>query len=97
MEPESIVALRETIRLKPDLANAHSNLGVALTKQGKFEEAVAEFREAIRLKPAHAAAHVNLGNALREREKFEEAVSSTARRSGSTPTTPSLMTTLVSI
>ena len=42
---------REAIRLKPDYAEAHNNLGIALTDQGKLDEAVAEYREAIRLKP----------------------------------------------
>ncbi len=35
---------REVIRLKPDDALAHFNLGIALAAQGNLEEAIAEFR-----------------------------------------------------
>ena len=50
------------IRLKPDNAEAHNNLGVSLNDQGKLDEAIAEYREAIRLKPEHVEAHNNLGS-----------------------------------
>ena len=49
---------------KPDLAQAHSNLGVALSGSGDVRGAIAAHREAIRLKPDLAEAHSNLGNAL---------------------------------
>ncbi len=70
----AVAALREAIRLKPDDAAAHDNLGAALYLQGKLDEAVAEFREAIRLKPDYAAAHNNFGAALKARRKLDEAV-----------------------
>ena len=50
----AVAAGREAIRLKPDDAAAHSNLGIALTSQGKLDEAIAAYREAIRLKPDYA-------------------------------------------
>jgi tetratricopeptide (TPR) repeat protein len=62
------------IRLKPDYAWAHNNLGNALGEQGKLAEAIAEFREGIRIKPDDAAAHYNLGRALREQGKLAEAI-----------------------
>src|SRR5262249_1544418 len=49
---------------KPDLAEAHSNLGAALRDSGDVRGAIAAHREAIRLKPDLALAHYNLGNAL---------------------------------
>ena len=61
---QAVAAHREAIRLKPDDAIAHNNLGLALDEQGKLDEAVAEYREAIRLKPDDAIAHDNLGIAL---------------------------------
>ena len=48
---EAVAAYREAIRLKPDYAQAHYNLGTALFAQEKFDEADAEFAEAKRLKP----------------------------------------------
>jgi tetratricopeptide (TPR) repeat protein len=71
---EAITAYREAIRLKPDYAVAHSNLGTALRGQGKLAEAIAVYREAIRLKPDFAAAHFSLGVALRDQGKLTEAI-----------------------
>ena len=36
---EAVAAYREAIRLKPDVAVAHSNLGIVLIAQGKLDEA----------------------------------------------------------
>jgi SulP family sulfate permease len=57
-------AFRDIIRLKPDLAAAQGGLGLALTKQGKTDQALAAFREAIRLKPADPYYHCELGKVL---------------------------------
>ena len=65
---------REAIRLKPDDADTHYNLGIALKAQGKLTEAVAEYRTAIRLEPNHANAHCNLGLALADQGKLAEAI-----------------------
>ena len=71
---EAIAEYREAMRLKPDFAEAHINLGVALRDQGKLDEAIAEYREALRLKPDHAEAHSNLGLALSDQGKLDEAI-----------------------
>ena len=56
---------REAIRIKPDYADAHNNLGNALVRQpGGLPEAITEFEEAVRLNPLMAEAHGNLGLAL---------------------------------
>src|ERR1700679_3689461 len=47
------------IRLKPDFAAAHNNLGNVFKSQRKLPEAVACFREAARLKPDHGEPHNN--------------------------------------
>jgi superkiller protein 3 len=60
----AIAEFRAAIRLKPDYAVAYQNLGVALSGQGKWDEAIAACREAIRLKPDDDGAHLNLGIAL---------------------------------
>jgi len=70
----AIVEFREAIRLKPDDAMAHNNLGVALKGQGKIEQAIGEYREAIRLEPGLALAHRNLGNTLLDQGKTDEAI-----------------------
>ena len=45
---------------------AHNNLAEALTKSGRFAEAIAECEKALKIKPDFAVAHNNLGSALQE-------------------------------
>ena len=71
---EAIAAFRQAIRLKPDLAEAHSGLGDALAAQGKLDEAISACRQAIRAKPDLAAAHSSLGNTLAAQGKLDEAI-----------------------
>ena len=40
-------SLREAIRLKPDYAEAHNNLGIALASQGQMADAIREWRKAL--------------------------------------------------
>ena len=58
-------------RPQAGLAEAHRNLGNALSGQGKIAEAVAATSEALALKPDSAEAHGNLGNALRDQGKLK--------------------------
>ena len=57
-------ALREAIRLRPDYAEAHNNLGLVLIQAGDDPNGIAALREAVRLAPDYADAHANLGAAL---------------------------------
>ena len=45
---------QEALRLKPDFAEAHNNLGNALRDQGQLAAAVAHYQEALCLKPDYA-------------------------------------------
>jgi eukaryotic-like serine/threonine-protein kinase len=71
---EAVLAYREVIRLRPNFAGAHSNLGSALRQQGKVDEAIDECREAIRLKPNVPESHNALGRALADQKKLDEAI-----------------------
>jgi protein O-mannosyl-transferase len=65
----------EALRLRPDLAEAHSNLGNVLAKvPGRMSEAIAQYEEAVRLKPDYEPAHKNLANALDAEGRTGEAV-----------------------
>ncbi len=59
-----LAAFRAAIRIRPDYAEAHNNLGLVLIQSGKDEEGIAALREAVRLAPAYAEARTNLGAAL---------------------------------
>ncbi|HEY1794147.1 MAG TPA: tetratricopeptide repeat protein [Opitutaceae bacterium] len=61
----AIAHFRRAISLRPAYADAHNNLGNALTKSPSGAPgAIAEFREALALQPSMAEAHANLGTAL---------------------------------
>jgi tetratricopeptide (TPR) repeat protein len=62
--------------LKPDYAEAHSNLGVTLKELGRLDEAAASYKKAIALKPDYAEAHSNLGVTLKELGRLDEAAAS---------------------
>ncbi len=70
---EAEAAYRAALKVNPDDAVAHYNLGTTLATQGRLDEAVAQLRAAIRLKPDDAEAHGNLGNALTAQGNLEEA------------------------
>jgi len=57
---EAIRQYQEAIRLKPDEADAHNNLGMAFYQQGRTGEATGQFQEALRLKPDFTGARKNL-------------------------------------
>ena len=49
------------LRIKPDYAEAHNNLGSMLQSQGRFKEAVAHFAQALQIQPKYAQAAYNWG------------------------------------
>jgi tetratricopeptide (TPR) repeat protein len=59
----------------PDAANASAQreMGKALFKQGRVDEAIARFEEAVRLNPSDAVAWYDLAYSRRQAEKFEPA------------------------
>jgi serine/threonine protein kinase/Tfp pilus assembly protein PilF len=72
---------RAALQFQPDLAEAHDNLGLALDKRGKLDEAIAEYQKAIaeydKLKPSDftlSELHWNLGTALNKQGKRNEAL-----------------------
>jgi tetratricopeptide (TPR) repeat protein len=59
---EALAAYREAMRIKPDFAEAHSNLGAAaLNEQGKRDEAVAGIVRRSASSRTMLRAHYNLG------------------------------------
>ena len=71
---EAVAEFREALRINPDYAMAHNNLGATLCdNMHDYEGAVIEFRIALHLLPANSQLHTNLGYALMNQEKFAEA------------------------
>ena len=73
---EAITSYQQALRLEPNFAEAHNNLGAVLKERGNLEEAAASFRQALRLASDNAEAHNNLGVVLEEEGKFDEAIAS---------------------
>ncbi len=66
------VALTE----KPDDAQAHSNLGLALKDLGRYEEAASHFQQALLYSPGNPRTLNNLGNVYREVGRLDVAIES---------------------
>ncbi len=64
---------RAAVDRQPKFIEAHYNLGTALQRGGRLDDAVASFRAAIALRPDLAPAHHNLGNALMALGQLAEA------------------------
>ena len=70
-------AIEAWIKLKidnPDNARIMNNLGVALTRIGKYGEAIPQFQRALELNPEYNLVHVNMGRALAGAGKTDAAV-----------------------
>jgi len=58
----------------PNKARPHNNLGVALKKQMRLDEAIEHFKKTVELDPQFAEAYNNLGNTYSLRGNYEEAI-----------------------
>ena len=70
---EAIRQFQEAIRLKPDYAEAHYNLGNALDKKGRTDEAIRQYQEAVRLKPDSFQPHLALARILPRLGRLKDA------------------------
>ncbi|HYW46554.1 MAG TPA: tetratricopeptide repeat protein [Bryobacteraceae bacterium] len=62
---EAIAQCEAALRIRPNYAEAHNNLGSAWAQMpDRLADAIAEFRAALAAKPEFAEAHFNLANAL---------------------------------
>ena len=73
---ESLTAMKKSVQLEPQDAEAHSNLGNTLKELGRLDEAVISYKQAIALKPEYAEAHSNLGVTLQKLGRLDKAEAS---------------------
>src|SRR5579872_1122940 len=70
---QAVAHYEDLLRLKPNHADAHQNLGAALFKLARYADAELHLRQAVKLKPKDARALRDLGNVLRITGRFPEA------------------------
>ncbi len=70
---EAVAQFQESLRLNPNSAPTHYNLGVALSALHRGQDAAVEFAETVRLDPNHADAHNNLGALLNAFGRLDDA------------------------
>ncbi len=66
--------ISKALAVKPDYAEAHSNLGSALQALERFEEAAVSYRKALSLNSSFVDAQYNLGVSLKELGQLDEAM-----------------------
>jgi tetratricopeptide (TPR) repeat protein len=71
---EEVATWREVLKLTPDDARAHGNLGVALASLGKDEEALAEYNRSLQIDPTSSTVRSSLGSVLAQLGRIPEAV-----------------------
>jgi tetratricopeptide (TPR) repeat protein len=65
--------LRQALRVEPGSADGHEQLGLAMARAGRFEEAVGAFQEAARIAPRDASVRLNLAVGLAEIGRVDDA------------------------
>ena len=70
----SITLFQHSLEVTEDNYQSHTILGVALSVQGKTQEAIDHYRAALRIKPDFLGAHYSLGAALEREGKDQEAM-----------------------
>ncbi len=63
----------KVLELRPDLAEAYNNLGVAQKRKGELDKAAVSFNQALQRRPDYSAALSNRGWTFAEENKWAEA------------------------
>ena len=71
---EAITSYLRLLAVRPDHAELHNNLGVALRLTGKLDASVSHHRLSLAADPNNPALQSNLGNALRAAGRLDDAV-----------------------
>jgi Flp pilus assembly protein TadD len=72
-DEKAVEAFRQAIKVQPQAAEAHSLLGSALARMGRWRDAETELRQAVALKPDYAEGYYYLGLFLQEQGRTKEA------------------------
>ncbi|MDH4235466.1 MAG: sulfotransferase, partial [Gallionella sp.] len=79
-QPEvALSSFRTALKIKPDYAEAHNNLGNTLKELGNLDAAAESYRRALEIKPNHTETLTNLGNVLKDLGQAKDAAASYRR------------------
>jgi tetratricopeptide (TPR) repeat protein len=70
----AIADYTQTIKLKPEFADAYANRGLAYYHKKDYDRAILDFNQAIKLKPDYADAYFLRGNAYSDKKDYDRAI-----------------------
>jgi len=70
----SMALFEHALRVNPNNYLAHGSLGLALSQQGRIDEAIEHYLEALRINPNHSMTANNLGLAMAGKGRLQEAM-----------------------
>lgn len=76
---DSVALWTHTLAINDRAYAGHNNLGSALLKQNKLDQAIASLTKSVTLKPNFAGAYYNRGNAYRSKGDFDHAIEDYSR------------------
>lgn len=85
---DNVALFEHALAVTPSNDVAHANLGIALHRQGREDEAEQHFRDAVKLRPNYVMAHVYLGIILAAKGNTEEALEHYRLAAGGPPSDP---------
>jgi len=85
---EATAAYLQALKLRPDQADVHNNLGVLHKLQRKWPEAETYYRRAVEIDPKHVSAYNNMGLLFAAQGKIKEAVEYYCRSIAEMPGNP---------
>ncbi|MEG4353287.1 tetratricopeptide repeat protein [Microcoleus sp. LAD1_D3] len=77
--PDDIQLYHQALTIKPDDAQSLWQLGNALVRQNRFDDAIASYQTALRYHPNNFEIHLELGKVLEKEKKWDEAIISYRR------------------
>ena len=71
---EAMTHFRKALRVSPNYADAHYNMGVALATKGRIDDAMTHYRKALEIDANHAETHNDMGVAIANSGRVDEAM-----------------------
>ena len=71
---EAIACYEQSLKLNPNLSQAHHNLGEIYSQEEKWQAAISSYKKAIKLNPKFSWSHHSLGKAFANIKQWEKAI-----------------------